>query len=129
VGALFVLGDATAVMERSRQLGINPFYGYSERERNLLDPEVREAVRAFTTLDGAMVIRDDGVVLAAGRYLEVTEEDVKVQLGLAARHMAAAGITAATRATAFAVSQTTGVVRIFRNGHQTMKLAPARRRI
>ena len=128
VGALFVLGDAAAVMQHSRQLGLNPFYGYSERERNLLDPAVREAVRAFATLDGAIIIRDDGVVMAAGRYLEI-HNDVTVPLGLGARHMAAAGITASTASTAFAVSQTSGVVRIFRAGKQSLQFNPARRRI
>ena len=128
VGALFVLGDAAAVMQHSRQLGLNPFYGYSERERNLLDPAVREAVRAFATLDGAIIIRDDGVVMAAGRYLEI-HEGVSVPLGLGARHMAAAGITAATGSTSFAVSQTSGVVRVFRGGKQSLQFNPARRRI
>lgn len=129
VGALFVLGGAEEVMGLSRQLGLNPFHGYSEGERNLLDPRVREAVHAFATLDGAMVVRDDGVVLAAGRYLDVHPEGVSVPLGLGARHMAAAAITAATKATAFAVSQTSGTVRIFRQGRQVMLLNPSRRRI
>jgi DNA integrity scanning protein DisA with diadenylate cyclase activity len=129
VGALFTLGDAGRVMERSRQLGLNPFQGYSERERNLVDPAVREAVLPFATLDGAIVCRDDGVVVAAGRYLEIGDAWVQVPLGLGARHMAAAGISVETAATAFAISQTTGVVRIFRGGRQLLQLTPSRRRI
>lgn len=127
VGALFVLGDAAHVMERSRQLGLNPFYGYSERERNLIDPAVRDAVHAFATLDGAIVVRDDGVVLAAGRYLDVHPKKLHLPPGLGARHVAAAAISAETGTTAFAVSQTSGVVRIFHGGHQVLRLSPARR--
>jgi len=39
VGTIIVVGDSTAVMEKSRQLTLNPFQGISEAERNVLDPE------------------------------------------------------------------------------------------
>ena len=93
VGALFVVGDSNTVMEKSRQLTLNPFQGYSEDERNIMNPDVRHALHAFAVLDGAFIVREDGVVVAAGRYLNFDEEkDVDVPLGLGARHMAAAGI-------------------------------------
>src|SRR5918911_4740628 len=92
IGTIFVLGDSTAVMEKSKQLTLNPFQGISEEERNVLDPSIREALKNFSVLDGAFVIREDGVVLAAGRYLQV-ESNVELPLGLGARHAAAAGIT------------------------------------
>ncbi len=69
VGTILVIGDSTSVMEKSRQLILNPFQGISEAERNVLDPPIREAVKTFSALDGAFIIREDGVVLAAGRYL------------------------------------------------------------
>lgn len=128
VGALFVLGDSNHVMERSRPLSLNPFQGYSEDERNLLNPEVRRALRAFAVLDGAFVLREDGVVLAAGRYLNFDEKDVRVPLGLGARHMAAAGISRDSDAIAIAVSQTSGAVRVFRKGRAVLELAPRSRR-
>lgn len=127
VGTLLVVGESALVMERSRQLALNPFQGYPERERNLLDPQVREAVRAFATLDGAFVVRDDGVVVAAGRYLTV-EQAVELPLGLGARHMAAAVVSAETGATAVAVSQTSGTVRVFRDGREVLNLRPHHRR-
>src|SRR5216683_6563 len=65
IGTIFVLGDSTVVMEQSKQLTINPFQGISEAERNVLDPNIREALKNFAVLDGAFVIREDGVVLAA----------------------------------------------------------------
>ncbi|MFN7133604.1 MAG: hypothetical protein ACK4N5_16120, partial [Myxococcales bacterium] len=70
VGTIIVCGDSTAVMEKSRQLTLNPFQGISEAERNVLDPRIRDAVKTFSMLDGAFVFREDGVVLAAGRYLQ-----------------------------------------------------------
>ena len=42
LGTIFVLGDVEQVMQLSRQLIINPFKGYAEDERNILDPRLRE---------------------------------------------------------------------------------------
>jgi diadenylate cyclase len=128
IGALFVIGDSNKVMENSRPLSLNPFQGYSEDERNLMNPEVRRALRAFAVLDGAFVLREDGVVLAAGRYLNFEEKDVRVPLGLGARHMAAAGISRDSEALAIVVSQTSGAVRVFRHGRAVLELAPRIRR-
>jgi diadenylate cyclase len=129
VGALFVVGDAATVMEKSRQLTLNPFQGYSEDERNIMNPDVRHALHAFAVLDGAFVMREDGVVLAAGRYLNFDKgRDVDVPLGLGARHMAAAGISRDTEAIAIVVSQTSGSVRAFRKGKVALELAPRLRR-
>jgi diadenylate cyclase len=128
VGALFVIGDSAKVMENSRPLSLNPFQGYSEDERNMMNPEVRRALRAFTVLDGAFVLREDGVVQAAGRYLSFEEKDLRVPLGLGARHMAAAGITRQTKALAIVVSQTSGTVRVFRQGRAVLELSPRIRR-
>lgn len=129
VGTILVLGDAIAVMEKSKQLTINPFQGLSEAERNILDPKIRDAVKNFSVLDGAFVIREDGVVLAAGRYLQSGGEDVKIPLGLGARHAAAAFITATTEAIAVVVSQTSGSVRVFRHGDIIFEIHPSHRRI
>src|SRR5882672_1622486 len=129
VGALFVVGDSNTVMEKSRQLTLNPFQGYSEDEKNIMNPDVRHALHAFAVLDGAFVVREDGVVIAAGRYLNFDEEkDVDVPLGLGARHMAAAGISRDSEAIAIVVSQTSGSVRVFRRGKVALELAPRVRR-
>ena len=128
VGALFIIGDSAKVMENSRPLSLNPFQGYSEDERNMMNPEVRRALRAFTVLDGAFVLREDGVVLAAGRYMGFEEKDLRVPLGLGARHMAAAGVTRETLAVAIVVSQTSGTVRVFRHGRAVLELSPRLRR-
>src|SRR5436190_4731746 len=129
VGALFVVGDSNTVMEKSRQLTLNPFQGYSEDEKNIMNPDVRHALHAFAVLDGAFVVREDGVVVAAGRYLNFDEdEEVEIPLGLGARHMAAAGISRDSDALAIVVSQTSGSVRVFRRGKVALELAPRMRR-
>jgi diadenylate cyclase len=129
VGALFVVGDSNTVMEKSRQLTLNPFQGYSEDEKNIMNPDVRHALHAFAVLDGAFVVREDGVVIAAGRYLNFDEDkEVDVPLGLGARHMAAAGISRDSQAIAIVVSQTSGSVRVFRRGKVALELAPRIRR-
>lgn len=129
LGTMFVLGDSARILESSRQIALNPFQGYSEQERNLADPAVRDALRSFATLDGAFVVREDGVVLAAGRYLQFeARSDIEIPLGLGSRHVAAASCTAATDAVAVVVSQSTGKVRVFRKGRIVLELSPSHRR-
>jgi DNA integrity scanning protein DisA with diadenylate cyclase activity len=129
VGTIIVVGDSTVVMEQSRQLTLNPFQGISEAERNSLDPPIREAVKTFSALDGAFIIREDGVVLAAQRYLLSMSRDVKLPMGLGARHSAAASMSAESKAIAITVSQTTGTVRVFREGEIVLELRQKVRRV
>ncbi len=130
IGTIFVLGDTDKVMQLSRQLIFNPFHGYPEEERNILDPRLRETIKEFSHLDGAFIIRDDGVIVSAGRHLSAALEEESLPQGLGARHVASAGITAVTSATAIVISESTGTVRIFRNGKIFMeieKAAPSRK--
>ncbi|HYX89935.1 MAG TPA: diadenylate cyclase [Myxococcaceae bacterium] len=128
LGTIITIGDHTNVLEKSRQLTINPFQGLSESERNVLDPKIRDAIKNFSVLDGAFVIREDGVVLAAGRYLSPPTDELKIPLGLGARHAASAGITASTAAIALVVSQTSGAVRLFKEGNIVLELHQTARR-
>jgi diadenylate cyclase len=125
VGTIFTLGDHEKVLQLSRQLVINPFRGYPEEERNILDPNLRETIREFSALDGAFVIRDDGVVMAAGRHLNAALEDGDLPRGLGSRHVAGAGITAVTEAVAIAISESDGTVRLFKNGAIFMEIEKA----
>jgi diadenylate cyclase len=129
VGTIIVIGDSTAVMEKSRQLILNPFQGISEAERNTLDPPIRDAVKTFAALDGAFIIREDGVVLSAGRYLLTMSREVKLPMGLGARHSAAASITTESKSIAITVSQTTGTVRVFKEGEIVLELRQKLRRV
>ena len=117
VGAMFIIGDSERVQTLSRQLIINPFRGYEEHERNVLDPALEETVKELSALDGAFIVRGDGVIETCGAYLRVAGPDVyELPHGLGTRHHAAAGITAVTDSLAVTVSESTGTVTIFRNG-------------
>ncbi len=117
VGTLFVLGDSDGVLGQSRQLVINPFFGYPEAERNILDPRLEETIKEFSAIDGAFVIRGDGVILSAGRYLSpAAKPEEPLGQGLGTRHEAAASITVTTDSLALCVSQSTGTVSIYRRG-------------
>ncbi len=129
VGTIFVVGDSTAVMEKSKQLTLNPFQGYSEDEKNILDPRVRDAIKNFCILDGAFVLREDGVVLAAGRYLRSSEDlDLDLPLGLGTRNAAAMAVTKVSKSIAFVISKTTGAVRVYKEGLLAVELRQSRRR-
>ncbi|HAO93029.1 MAG: hypothetical protein A2X93_02960 [Deltaproteobacteria bacterium GWC2_56_8] len=116
IGATFVIGDHENVVKLSRPLIMNPFKGYPEDARNILDDAVHETIKEFALLDGAFVVREDGVVVSAGVHLDAALEEEGHMPGLGCRHMAAAGITDVTDATAVTISGSTGIVRIFRKG-------------
>jgi DNA integrity scanning protein DisA with diadenylate cyclase activity len=116
-GALFVLGDTERVLSLTRQMILNPFNGYPAERRNILDPHLAETVKEFATVDGAFVIRKDGVIESAGTFLKTaTLDEDELPHGLGSRHHAAAGITDVSSAVAVVVSQSTGNVTIFRSG-------------
>ncbi|MBP8981121.1 MAG: diadenylate cyclase, partial [Syntrophobacterales bacterium] len=100
VGTTFIIGDHDRVLQLSRQMIINPFMGYSENERNILNPELKETIKEFSAIDGAFVIREDGTIITAGRHLNAALESKDFPQGLGSRHIAAAGITSITNATA-----------------------------
>ncbi|OGW03133.1 MAG: hypothetical protein A2Z59_13610 [Nitrospinae bacterium RIFCSPLOWO2_02_39_17] len=122
VGTIFVIGDHEKVLQLSRQMIINPFQGYPEEERNIMDPALRETIKEFSAVDGAFVIREDGVVMAAGRHLSAALEKEDFPHGLGSRHVAAAGITSVTDAAAIVISESTGEVRIFKKGNIFMEI-------
>jgi hypothetical protein len=118
VGALFVLGDSERVLGQSRALVLNPFRGHPESERNVLDPALEETMKEFSALDGAFIVRGDGVVLTAGSHLMPSSAtSARVAGGLGTRHGAAAAISASTDAVSICVSQSTGAVTVYKAGH------------
>jgi len=125
IGTIFVLGDTNSVNAYVRQLIINPFRGYSEAERNILDPGLVETIKEFASIDGAFIITGDGIVLSAGSYLrpQSTSDVDMLPSGFGARHAAAAGITACTNALAVTISESTGMVTLFKNGTIMMSLS------
>lgn len=128
VGTMFVVGDSRKVLARSHAVGFDPVRGYSRKERNLLDPRVREGIKEIAQMDGAIIVSADGTVEAACRYVDSSAETLTLSKGLGARHWAAAAISRATKAVAVTVSQSNGTVRIFQNGQVMLRIEPIHRR-
>ena len=74
-----------------------------------------ETLKELAHVDGAFVIRGDGVVETAGSMIEASAENVKLHAGLGTRHAAAASITQKTDSLAIVVSQS-GQGTLFRKG-------------
>lgn len=116
VGCLFVVGDNEKVGSMSKPLVLNPFYGYKEEDRNILNPFMDETVKEFSSIDGAFIIRGDGVVESAGSLIQATDSTHELPSGLGSRHAAAAAISVTTNCISIVVSSSTGQVTLFRRG-------------
>ena len=127
VGTMFVVGDTRKVMSMSRPLNFNPFRGYSEAERDVRDPKVREQIKDIAQLEGAIIIRRDGVAVQACMYVNAPAEGITLSKGLGTRHWAAAAVTRKTKAIAVVVSQSSGTVRLFQNGEIMLHIEPLAR--
>jgi diadenylate cyclase len=116
VGSLFVVGDTAKVLGLTKPLVLNPFYGYKEEDRNILNPFMDETVKEFSSIDGAFIIRGDGVVESAGALVQAATYKFALPSGLGSRHAAAAAISVAAECIALVVSSSTGQVTLFRRG-------------
>lgn len=116
VGCLFVVGDIDKVSSLSKPLVLNPFYGYKEEDRNILNPFMDETVKEFSSIDGAFIIGGDGVVESAGSLIQATDSTHELPSGLGSRHAAAAAISVAANCISIVVSSSTGQVTLFRRG-------------
>ncbi len=117
VGTLFVIGDTEKVNKMVKPLVLNPFYGYKEEDRNVLNPFMDETIKEFSSIDGAFIIRGNGVLESAGSLIHAPAEfHVEMPSGLGSRHAAAAAITNAANCIAIVVSSSTGQITLFRRG-------------
>ncbi len=116
VGSLFVVGDVEKVKSLSKPLVLNPFFGYKEEDRNILNPFMDETVKEFSSIDGAFIIRGDGVVESAGSLIQATDSTHELPSGLGSRHAAAGAISVAANCISIVVSSSTGQVTLFRRG-------------
>ncbi|ELY52828.1 diadenylate cyclase DacZ [Natronorubrum bangense] len=121
VGALFVVGDAGKVMNKSRPLSYNPF---EKSHVHVGDPIVNVMLKEFSRLDGAFIISDAGKIVSAYRYLEPSAEGVDIPKGLGARHMAGGAITRDTNAITIVLSESDGLVRAFKAGELILEVDP-----
>lgn len=116
IGCLFVVGDVKKVEKLSKPLVLNPFYGYREEDRNILNPFMDETIKEFSSIDGAFIIGGDGVVEAAGALIQAADYNHALPSGLGSRHAAAAAISVAADCIALVVSSSSGQVTLFRRG-------------
>ena len=123
VGTLFTLGDEDAVLARSRALILDPLSGHPEPSRHITNLNLRGTIKELAQLDGGFVVSQSGVVLSACRYLDGAATGVEVPLGLGSRHIAAANISAVTKAVGIVVSESS-VVRLFCHGQLVGEIIP-----
>lgn len=116
VGCLFVVGDYSRIKAFTKPLVLNPFYGYKDEDRNILNPFMDETVKELSSIDGAFIIRGDGVLESAGSLIHAPDVNFQLPGGLGARHAAACAISLATDCIAIVVSASTGQVTLFRRG-------------
>lgn len=117
IGTLFVIGDSEKVNTMVKPLVLNPFYGYREEERNVLNPFMDETIKEFSSMDGCFVIRGDGVIESAGSLIHTPPEfTADLPSGFGARHAAAAAVSRATDCVSLCVSASSGQVTLFRRG-------------
>jgi diadenylate cyclase len=116
VGCLFVVGDNERLATLSKPLVLNPFFGYKEEDRNILNPFMDETVKEFSSIDGAFVIRGDGVVESAGSLIQAldTAHDLPSGLGAGTRRRRPSAWR--PNCIAIVVSSSTGQVTLFRRG-------------
>ena len=123
IGTLFMLGDENAVLARSRSLILDPLLGHPESARHITDLNLRGTIKELAQLDGGFVVSQAGIVLSACRYLDGIAAEVEVPLGLGSRHIAAANMSAVTKAVGIVVSESS-VVRIFCHGQLVGEIIP-----
>lgn len=127
IGTILVVGDTRKVLSLSRFQNFNPFRGYSRAERDVRKRDVREQIKEIAKLDGAILISRDGIAEAACLHLGARGEGINLRKGFGSRHIAAAGISKQTNAIAFAVSQSSGSVRVFQKGEEVLHIEPLAR--
>jgi diadenylate cyclase len=118
VGTAFIIGDTNEVLKRSHQLILNPYKGHSEDMRDVTNRSHWETIKEFAQIDGVFVVDEKGVIISAGRYLDVSTRSIELE-GLGGRHMSALAVTRETQAIAVTVSESGGTVRLFKDGIET----------
>lgn len=126
VGTMFVVGDTRRVLQHCHPAGFDPVKGYSRKERSLDDAKVREAAKEIAQLDGAFIVTPDGTIERSAQIVDA-HANLTLSKGLGSRHWAAAKISKSTNAIAIVVSESTGTVRLFKDGEVILRIEPFRR--
>jgi len=113
IGTAFILGKEEEIVPYAKQLVLNPF---ENANKNITDKEIRETIKEFSQLDGAFMINSEGKILSAGTYLDIDSANLYLPAGFGTRHRCCAAITHKTNALAILVSESGGVVKVFKKG-------------
>lgn len=124
IGTAFLVGDSEAILNKSKQLIMNPFSGHLIGERIITDPEIKETIKEISQLDGVFIVTGEGVIESAGRYLNVDVEKVDLLPGLGSMHAAVFAMTKETNSIGVTVSKSGGIVRILSNGAVIKTIEP-----
>ncbi len=116
IGCLFILGESKNLSPFVQPLVLNPFFGYSANERNILQPSIDETIKEYALLDGAFIINGNGILESAGSLVKINER-IALPGGFGTRHAAAIAISKAIDCLAITVSSSTRQVTLFRNGN------------
>jgi len=121
IGTAFIIGEPQEISKYLRQLIINPFSGLSEKVK-ITDTDIKETIKEFSQLDGVFVIHTDGTIISTGAYINIDEGEIDLPPGFGTRHRACAALTKQTNALAVVVSESGGVVLVFKSGRIVMKI-------
>lgn len=127
IGTAFVIGDEKEIGRLSKQIILNPFEGHGSREKLILLPEIKETVKEIAQLDGVFIINREGIIHSAGVYINVDTRSIEIPRGLGARHAAVAALTTFVDCLGITVSQSGGIVRVFKNGKVALTIEPHKR--
>lgn len=116
IGTAFIIGDENTIYKHSYQAIINPYKGQRPEDCDIKDKHNWESVKEFAQLDGVFIVNTEGLIVSAGRYLNINTGTVKLPGGMGGRHLAAAAITMDLPVVGVTVSESGGVVRVFRDG-------------
>lgn len=122
-GALYVIGDTEHVLKYCTPLFMNPFEGQPEEKRNVKDKWLRDTLKEYARLDGAVIIDNEGVVQAAGVHINADARNVDLLIE-GTRHATAMAITHQTNALAVTVSEKAGTIMVFKSGKRLLKVRP-----
>src|SRR5215217_5049786 len=104
IGTLFVVGDSSEVMRRSKPMILDPLQGHADEDKQIEDPDTRETLKELAQLDAA-------------------SDNLDLPLGLGSRHMAGASISQQTSAVSVVVSESS-MVRMFDDGELVSEIIP-----
>ncbi|MBN1193911.1 MAG: diadenylate cyclase [Methanomicrobiaceae archaeon] len=116
VGTAFIIGDADEIFAHSHQGILNPFLGQKPEDCDIKNRDNWESIKEFSLLDGVFVVDINGIIRAAGRYLDMDGGCIRMPAGLGGRHRAAAAITSKLPVIGVTLSESGGIVRVFRDG-------------